>query len=95
MSDRPLELTFTVIDVAPEPYSVSPVLTARVAVGASTDDPVYAIALRCQVRIEPLRRSYSAMKAAVQLGCSGFSPASSIARHFSSVRRSSIGQVNS
>jgi hypothetical protein len=64
MTERPLELTFTVVDVAPEPYSVSPVLTARVSVGASTDDPVHAIALRCQVRIEPLRRSYSDDEAA-------------------------------
>ena len=64
MNERPLELTFTVVDVAPEPYSVSPVLTARVGVGASTDDPVHAIALRCQVRIEPLRRSYSDDEAA-------------------------------
>lgn len=64
MNERPLELTFTVVDVTPEPYSVSPVLTARVSVGASTDDPVHAIALRCQVRIEPLRRSYSDDEAA-------------------------------
>lgn len=64
MTERPLELTFTVVDVAPEPYSVSPLLTARVGVSASTDDPVHAIALRCQVRIEPLRRSYSDDEAA-------------------------------
>ena len=47
------------LDVAPEPYSVTPVLTARVGVVASGDDPVHAIALRCQVRIEPLRRRYT------------------------------------
>jgi hypothetical protein len=64
MNERPLEPTFTVVDVAPEPYSVSPVLTARVSVGASADDPVHAIALRCQVRIEPLRRTYSDDEAA-------------------------------
>ena len=39
-------------------------LTARVGVAASGDDPVHAIALRCQVRIEPLRRSYSDDEAA-------------------------------
>jgi hypothetical protein len=59
MTDRPMDVTFAVLDVAPEPYAVTPVLTARVAVAASGDDPVHAIALRCQVRIEPLRRSYS------------------------------------
>lgn len=59
-----MDVTFTVLDVAPEPYSVSPVLTARVCVAAGGDDPVHAIALRCQVRIEPLRRSYSDAEAA-------------------------------
>ena len=55
-------VTFAVLDVAPEPYAVSPQLTAQIAVVA--DDPVQAIALRCQVRIEPLRRPYSDDEAA-------------------------------
>jgi len=59
MTDQPMDVTFAVLDVAPEPYAVTPVLTARVGVAASGADPVHAIALRCQVRIEPLRRSYS------------------------------------
>jgi hypothetical protein len=58
------EVTFAVLDVAPEPYSVSPQLTARIAVAATGEDPVHAIALRCQVRIEPLRRPYSDDEAA-------------------------------
>ncbi|WP_231972876.1 MULTISPECIES: DUF6084 family protein, partial [unclassified Mycobacterium] len=58
-----MDIDFTVLDVAPEPYTVSPVLTARIAV-TTGDDPVHAIALRCQVRIEPLRRSYSDDEAA-------------------------------
>lgn len=53
---------FDVLEVAPEPYSVSPVLTALV--GIQAPHPVHAIALRCQVRIEPLRRSYSDEEAA-------------------------------
>ncbi|WP_460356963.1 DUF6084 family protein [Mycobacterium sp. ZZG] len=53
------EIHFTVVDIAPEPYAVTPVLTARVGVAADGDTPVHALALRCQVRIEPLRRSYS------------------------------------
>src|SRR5437773_6269460 len=53
------DVTFAVIDVAPEPYAVTPILTARVGVAAVGDDPIHAIALRCQVRIEPLRRGYS------------------------------------
>ena len=64
MTGQQMDLAFAVLDVAPEPYSVSPVLTARVGVIASGDDPVHAIALRCQVRIEPLRRSYSDDEAA-------------------------------
>ncbi|ORW08583.1 DUF6084 family protein [Mycobacterium kyorinense] len=52
-------LTFTVVDVAPEPYAATPILAARVAISAAGDEPVHAIALRCQVRIDPLRRGYS------------------------------------
>src|ERR1700733_12852466 len=59
-----VEVTYTVLDVAPEPYAVSPLLTARVGIVADGDDPVHAIALRCQVRIEPPRRSYSDTEAA-------------------------------
>lgn len=58
MMGQPTDLTFAVLDVAPEPYTVTPMLTARVSI-ASGDDPVHAIALRCQVRIEPMRRSYT------------------------------------
>lgn len=53
------ELTFAVLDIRAEPYAVAPVLTARIGIAADGDDPVHAIALRCQVRIEPLRRRYS------------------------------------
>lgn len=56
------EVTFAVLDVAPEPYAVSPQLTAQIAMVA--EDPVQAIVLRCQVRIEPLRRPYSDDEAA-------------------------------
>jgi len=58
------EVTFAVLDVAPEPYAVTPVLTARVGVAAVGDEPVHAIAMRCQVRIEPMRRPYSDEEAA-------------------------------
>ena len=60
----PTELAFAVVEVAPEPYAVTPALNARVAVTAAGDEPVHAIALRCQVRIEPLRRGYSDEEAA-------------------------------
>jgi hypothetical protein len=58
----PTNLSFTVADVTPEPYTVTTVLTARIAVSAA--EPVHAIALRCQVRINPLRRGYSDDEAA-------------------------------
>lgn len=51
------EVTFAVVDIAPEPYAVTPLLTARVGITASS--PVHALALRAQVRIDPLRRGYS------------------------------------
>jgi hypothetical protein len=60
----PQDISFAVLDVVPEPYTVSPVLTAQIGVAASGADPVHAIALRCQVRIEPSRRSYSDEEAA-------------------------------
>jgi hypothetical protein len=59
MTAGPMEVEFTVLDVVAEPYTVSPVLTARVGITVAGSDPVHAIALRCQVRIEPLRRSYT------------------------------------
>ena len=57
--DRPTtDVTFAVLDVAPEPYAVTPVLTARVAVdGDRRRTRCTRIALRCQVRIEPQRRA--------------------------------------
>lgn len=57
-------VTFAVLDVLPEPYAVTPILTARIGIVADGDDPVHAIALRCQVRIEPLRRRYTDVEAA-------------------------------
>ena len=59
-----VDVTFAVVDVSPQPYAVTPMLKARVGVAAVGDDPVHAIALRCQVRIDPLRRRYSDAEAA-------------------------------
>ena len=58
------EVSFAVLDVVAEPYAVTPVLTARIGIEADADEPVHAIALRCQVRIEPLRRGYTDDEAA-------------------------------
>ncbi len=54
------DYTFTVLDIVAEPYAVAPQLTARLRIEESTGQVVHAIALRCQVRIEPQRRHYEA-----------------------------------
>ncbi|MFE7799742.1 DUF6084 family protein [Nocardia sp. NPDC057440] len=51
--------TFAVLGIKPEPYAVAPILSARVGIAALGEDPVHAIALRAQVRIEPYRRAYT------------------------------------
>ena len=58
------DITFAVLDVAPEPYAVAPILMARVGIASVSEEPVHAVALRCQVRIEPSRRQYSDDEAA-------------------------------
>ena len=52
------ELSFSVVDVAPEQYAAAPNLLARVRVEETTGERVHALALRAQVRIEPQRRRY-------------------------------------
>ncbi|MEW1737817.1 DUF6084 family protein [Nocardia beijingensis] len=56
--------TFAVLEIKPEPYAVAPILSARVGIAALAEEPVHAIALRAQVRIEPFRRGYSDEEAA-------------------------------
>jgi len=50
--------SFTVLDIAPTTYAAAPELTARLRVETASPMPVHAVALRCQVRIEPQRRGY-------------------------------------
>ncbi len=50
--------TFSVVDIFAEPYAAAPQLTARLRITESTGAAIHAIALRCQVRIEPQRRRY-------------------------------------
>jgi hypothetical protein len=52
------ELTFAIAGSSPDRYAAFPQLALRVRVTESTGVPVYAIALRAQVRIEPARRRY-------------------------------------
>ncbi len=52
------DYSFAVADIFAEPYAVAPQLTARLRIEEHTGQVVHAVALRCQVRIEPQRRHY-------------------------------------
>ncbi len=58
------DYTFSVPEIFAEPYAASPQLTAQVRIEETTGQQVHAMALRCQVRIEPQRRGYSEAEAA-------------------------------
>jgi Family of unknown function (DUF6084) len=53
------ELTFGCTDAAPERYAATPTLAFTLTITESSGVRVHAIALRCQIRIEPHRRGYS------------------------------------
>lgn len=53
------DLTFTCLGARPDPYAASPMLVFRLRVTETGGRAVNAIALRCQLRIEPHRRTYS------------------------------------
>lgn len=52
------ELSFTCLDVQYERYAMAPTLQFRLRIDAAGGQRVRAIALRCQIRIEPARRGY-------------------------------------
>jgi Family of unknown function (DUF6084) len=51
-------LSFGVLDVKPEEFAAAPHLLFRMRVSETSGAVVHAIALRCQLRIEPQRRPY-------------------------------------
>ena len=53
-----IDLDFRIDDVIAEPYAAVPQLTARLQISERSGEQVHALALRCQVRIEPQRRAY-------------------------------------
>ena len=57
------ELTFGCTGASAPRYAATPTLTFELTVTESTGVRVHAIALRCQIRIEPHRRRYSAAEA--------------------------------
>ena len=57
------ELSFSCLDVQPERYAVAPTLLFRLRVEAAGGQRIRAVALRCQIRIEPQRRGYGEQEA--------------------------------
>ena len=53
-------LALEVIDARPEPHAAVPTIMLRMRIAETTGATVHAIALRCQIRIEPQRRRYTA-----------------------------------
>lgn len=53
-------LDFEVVGSRVEPYAAAPTVMLRLRLAAPEGAPVHAVALKCQVRIEPQRRQYSA-----------------------------------
>jgi Family of unknown function (DUF6084) len=56
-------LSFEVVGVRAEPHAAVPTIMFRLRVCESSGVSVHALALRCQIRIEPQRRRYSADEA--------------------------------
>jgi hypothetical protein len=57
------ELSFTCTEARAARYAATPALSFTLSITESTGVPIHAIALRCQIRIEPHRRRYSADEA--------------------------------
>lgn len=57
------DLTFECLDVRPERYAAVPTLRFRLRLEESSGVAVHAVALRCQIRIEPHRRPYTEAEA--------------------------------
>ncbi len=52
------DLSFVVLDVQPQAHAAAPHLLFRLRITESSGEVVHALALRCQLRIEPQRRPY-------------------------------------
>lgn len=68
------QIAFTVLDAAPVPYAATPTLSVRLHLEAPAGETIHSIALRCQIRIEPQRRRYSADEEARLLELFGETP---------------------
>jgi hypothetical protein len=52
------ELAFSCTGVRADRYAAGPTLVFRLRITTPGDEPVHALVLRCQIRIEPARRGY-------------------------------------
>lgn len=59
-----VDVDFECLGVEADPYAAGPTVVFRMRVVEHSGARVHALALRCQVRIEPLRRRYSAEEGA-------------------------------
>ena len=57
------ELVFDCVDAKPERYAAFPTLQFAIRIAETTGARIHAIALRCQVRIEPQQRRYNEREA--------------------------------
>lgn len=57
------DLVFDCVGASADRYSAAPAMTLRLRIAETSGRRVAAIALRCQIRIEPQRRRYSAEEA--------------------------------
>jgi len=53
------DLSFQITGARAEPYAAVPTLMLQLAIEETTGQPIQAIALRCQIQIEPHRRPHS------------------------------------
>lgn len=51
-------LSFAVVDARAEPHAAVPTLMLSLQMTSGSPDPIHAVALRCQIMIEPQRRRY-------------------------------------
>lgn len=52
-------LSFEVVGAHAEPHAAAPTLMFRLRLTSASPEPVHAVALRCQIMIEPQRRRYA------------------------------------
>jgi hypothetical protein len=54
------DLVFDCVDCKPDPYAASPTLVFKLRIAETTGARLHSVGLRCQIRIEPQKRRYSA-----------------------------------